>query len=113
VAASRLTTFLRVATLVVVVSLSSVFAGSAQGAGGTSTGGAAVGSLSWSHTVASGTDRMLVVGVEAEYSTSSSCQAATVTYGGTALTQIGQAVAGTSVYGCASLWYLVAPPVGR
>jgi hypothetical protein len=112
VAASRLTAALRLAGLVAVVGLSSVVTGSAQGAGGSSTGGAGVSSLSWSHTVASGSNRVLVVGVAAEYSSSSSCQASSVTYGGTALTRIGQAVAGTSIYQCASLWYLVAPAVG-
>jgi hypothetical protein len=67
--------------------------------------------LSWSHTVANQSNRVLVVGVTAEY-TSNACQASTVTYGGQSLTKITQNVAGTSSYACASLWYLLAPNVG-
>jgi calcineurin-like phosphoesterase family protein/cadherin domain-containing protein len=67
--------------------------------------------LSWSHTVASQSDRVLVVGVGAEHS-SNACQASTVRYGSQSLTKITQSVAGTNPYDCASLWYLVAPNVG-
>jgi len=68
--------------------------------------------LAWSHTVANQANRVLVVGVTAEYGTSNACQASTVTYGAQSLTKITQNVAGTSTYACASLWYLVAPNVG-
>jgi hypothetical protein len=79
-----------------------------------SAGGASVSSLSWSHTVASQSNRMIVVGVESEYAASSSCQATAVTYGGAALTRIAQAVAGNNGKGfqCVSLWYRAAPAVG-
>lgn len=67
--------------------------------------------LSWSHTVASQSNRVLVVGVTAEH-TSSSCQASSVSYGSQAMTKITQSVAGTSTYQCSSLWYLLAPTAG-
>jgi Tfp pilus assembly protein PilX len=67
--------------------------------------------LSWSHTVASQSNRVLVVGATAEHS-SSSCQASSVTYGSQAMTKITQSVAGTSTFECSSLWYLLAPNTG-
>jgi hypothetical protein len=67
--------------------------------------------LSWSHTVSNQSNRVLVVGVTAEHS-SSSCQASSVTYGGQSMTKITQNVAGTSTYQCSSLWYLLAPSAG-
>jgi hypothetical protein len=77
--------------------------------------GSAVASLSWSHTVANQANRMLVVGVTSELAASSFCQASSVTYGGAALTRIGQAVAGgvSGVpYECVSLWYRAGPASG-
>ena len=67
-------------------------------------GGANVASLTWSHTVAAGNERILIVGVSVVVET-----AATVTYGGTALTK---KTALQNVDIEASLWFLVAPPVG-
>ncbi len=67
--------------------------------------------LAWSHTVANQSNRVLVVGVTAEYS-STSCQATTVTYGSQSMTKITQNVAGSGTYACASLWYLLAPDTG-
>ena len=75
-----------------------------------STNASSVSSTSWSHTVANQADRMLVVGVTAENSTSG-CQPSGVTYSGQALTQITQNVT-SSPYVCVSEWYLSAPPVG-
>jgi Concanavalin A-like lectin/glucanases superfamily/Domain of unknown function (DUF2341) len=81
--------------------------------GASSTGGANVSSLSWSHTVDNQANRVLVIGVTAEYSSGSNCQATSVKYGGTALTRIDQSSAvSSSIYQCVSLWYLVAPTVG-
>lgn len=67
--------------------------------------------LAWSHTVANQSNRVLLVGVTAEYSTSASCQANTVTYGAQSMTRIAQTVTGSG-FECASLWYLLTPNVG-
>ena len=81
-----------------------------------STGGAAVTTLSWSHTVASQTNRMLVVGIQNESSsTSSSCQITSgyPKYNGVAMTKIASRVTTTaSTYQCAALYYLAAPATG-
>ena len=77
----------------------------------TSSAGAGVSSLSWSHTVVAGSNSVLVVGVTAEHTTNA-CQAASVTYGGTPLTQISTALSSSASFECASLWYMLAPPVG-
>ena len=77
----------------------------------TSSSGAAVSSLSWTHTVVAGSNSVLVVGVTSEHTTSS-CQASTVTYGGTPLTQVSTALSSSASFECASLWYMLAPPVG-
>ncbi len=68
--------------------------------------------LSWSHTVANQSNRVLVVGVTAEYATNNLCQATSVTYGAQSLTKIGQSVTSSSSYECASLWYVLAPATG-
>jgi Tfp pilus assembly protein PilX len=85
--------------------------GIAEDTATSATSAAASTTLSWSHTVASQSNRVLVVGVAAEHS-SNACQASSVTFGSQSLTKITQNVAGTSTYECASLWYLVAPNVG-
>ncbi len=81
-----------------------------------STGGAAVTTLSWSHTVASQSNRMLVVGIQNESSsTSSSCQITSgyPKYNGVAMTKIASRVTTTaSTYQCAALYYLAAPATG-
>ncbi|HZS25276.1 MAG TPA: hypothetical protein VFA30_09855, partial [Gaiellaceae bacterium] len=68
-------------------------------------------SLTFSVTVPNKLDEMLVVGVTSELAASNNCQA-TVTYGGTAMTQITNAVTTSTSYECTSLWYMKAPPVG-
>ena len=77
-----------------------------------STGTTGVSSLTFAATVPNKPMRMLVVGAEAEFATNNSCQASGVTYGGTPMTQIGNAATGTGSYDCSSLWYMAAPPVG-
>ena len=82
----------------------------------TSAAGAAVTTLSWSHTVASQSDRMLVVGVTTESTSSStSCQISTgyPKYNGVAMTKIDSTATTTaSTYECAALYYLAAPATG-
>lgn len=64
-------------------------------------------SLSWSHQVVSGSNRILIVGV----SNRGAKVVNSVSYGGTALTQIGfQNGGGNSSR--ADLWYLLNPPIG-
>jgi hypothetical protein len=59
--------------------------------------------ISWSHTVANQTNRVLVVGVTAQY-TPSSCQPTTVTYGSQTMTKIAQSTNASNPVECASLW---------
>jgi hypothetical protein len=67
--------------------------------------------LTWSHTVANQSNRILIVGVQSEGT--SSIQASSVTYGGVALTKVTQAEATSSgYYQDVSQWYLTAPAVG-
>jgi hypothetical protein len=67
--------------------------------------------LTWSHTVANQSNRMLIVGVQSEGT--SGVQASSVTYGGVALTKVDQVEAySSSYYQDVSQWYLIAPTVG-
>jgi hypothetical protein len=67
--------------------------------------------LTWSHTVGSYNNLMLIVGVQTEGT--SGVQATGVTYAGVALTKVDQAEATSSgYYQDVSQWYLIAPPVG-
>ncbi|MDQ8023504.1 MAG: DUF4347 domain-containing protein, partial [Moraxellaceae bacterium] len=70
----------------------------------TSTSGAT--SLSWSHTVAAGSDRMLVVSIAAR----NDGPVDTVTYGGQALTRLSSVIGDGVVV--AEIWYLLNPTVG-
>ncbi len=72
-----------------------------------SSAGANVASLSWSHTV-SGVNRLLVVGV----SKRSYNSVTSVTYNGVALTKSGAVQAGSGDFSRSELWYLVNPPTG-
>ena len=74
--------------------------------------GGGANTLTISHTVGSQPNRVLVVGAEGEDNSSTDCVATGVTYGGVALTNVAEAVAGTSPFMCVSLWYLVAPATG-
>ncbi len=69
--------------------------------------GTSVTSLTWSHTVSSQNNRVLIVGVQSEHS--AVLHPSSVTFNGTGLTQIGVASAGTTTYMNVSLWYLLAP----
>ncbi|MBI2913817.1 MAG: DNRLRE domain-containing protein, partial [Chloroflexi bacterium] len=73
-----------------------------------STQGEWVSSLSWSHTVGSGSNRLLVVGVSVSYAGTT---VSGVTYGGTALTQVGVKDAPSSD-GRVEIWRLLAPASG-
>ncbi len=65
-------------------------------------------SLSWSHTTAALSNRLLLVGVA---TTDDSSSATSITYGGVNLTRLG-AQNGQSCDNRVELWYLIAPPVG-
>ena len=104
---------LRILGLVVALLVPStpVMAAGIQFDASTTANGAAVSSLTWSHTVANQTNRVLIVTVGAEHA-SPAVYPTGVTYGGVSLTQIGTAVAGTTTLDTISLWYLLAPTVG-
>src|SRR5436190_3472693 len=74
----------------------------------TDSGTAGATSLTWSHTVASGTDRLLVVSGAA----SSGTGVTSVTYGCQALTLLDSATSGGGGAAKSQLWYLVAPAQG-
>jgi hypothetical protein len=74
-------------------------------------GGSSGPTLTWSHTVANQSNRVLIVGVQTEGS--SSIQPTSVTYNGAAMTNVGQAEATSSgIFQDVSQWYLIAPAVG-
>ncbi|MCX6879992.1 MAG: fibronectin type III domain-containing protein [Verrucomicrobia bacterium] len=92
-------------------------AGSARGAitfdAQSSAGSAAApASVSWFHTVGTGTDRMLVVGITTESSTN--VAATSVTFGGTPLAPVtgGRAFSTNTPYATSDIWYLAAPAEG-
>lgn len=76
----------------------------------TTTTGASISSRTWLHTVANQSNRVLIVGVQAE--NGSIRHPSGVTYNGVALTQINTANVGSGTRQCVSLWYLLAPAVG-
>ena len=82
-----------------------IYAGSSTSSGTTT----ASTSLSWSHTVAAGANRILVVSVGVN---GDSTNISGVTYGGQALTRLGTASKGGGGGVKNELWYLVAPTVG-
>ena len=69
-------------------------------------------SLTFSHTVGDVTNRMLLVGAQAQDSTASDCDVVSVTYNATSLTKADEAIAGTASLVCVDLWYLIAPDTG-
>ena len=70
--------------------------------------GSAVSTMNWSHTVNTGNDRLLVVGVSVRaFNTVSS-----ITYGSQSLTQYGSVQYAAGNEPRTELWYLVAPDVG-
>ncbi len=70
--------------------------------------------LSWSHTVGSGENRVLVVGIAGEDTSSGDLTISSVKYGSAGLTLVGgsTATAGTGTLQRTELYYLLAPPVG-
>ena len=66
----------------------------------------ATNSLTWSHTVNSGSDRVLFVGLSID----NGVTATGVTYGGQAMTLVGRSISAGS--GTAELWQLISPTVG-
>jgi len=68
--------------------------------------------LTYSHTTGSNDNRMLIVGVEIEDTSTADCVVTAVTYGGTPLTKVTSVNAGSSTYMCVSLWYLTSPLSG-
>ncbi|MEM2956303.1 MAG: hypothetical protein QW041_01885 [Candidatus Pacearchaeota archaeon] len=75
------------------------------------------GNLTFSHTIGNNSNRILIVGATAESSASGSaaanCRATSVTYNNISLTKIaGYDFDDSGADACASLWYLLNPPVG-
>ena len=68
---------------------------------------------SWSHTVGTGSNTLLAVGVSVENPSTQTNNVTSVTYGGTALTRIGtqSLISGTSFY-LTEIWYLLSPASG-
>lgn len=66
--------------------------------------------VTFSHTVANKSNRILVVGTEVEDDID--CTITSVTYGGQALTKINEISVGTTMRMCSGLWYLLNPSVG-
>jgi pectate lyase len=71
-------------------------------------------STSWSHTVGSGTNTVLVVGLSTEDTSSSVLNVASITYNGIAMTAVpnSAATAGSSTLDKSQLFYLLNPPAG-
>ena len=72
-------------------------------------------SLSVTHTIGNSSNRILIVGAESEDSPGGNCSVVSVTFNGTALTKINEAIASSFFTGhiqCVSLWYLLAPDIG-
>ena len=70
--------------------------------------GANAASLTWSHSVFAGANRMLLVAVTKR----ALVDLGSVTYGGAPLTKLGASDAGTGNNPHAEIWYLLSPPVG-
>ena len=64
--------------------------------------------LTWSHTVGAGQQRILIVTI----SHNNSASISSVTYGGAALTQLDTSINTNGVSGVAEIWYLLSPTVG-
>jgi choice-of-anchor C domain-containing protein len=81
-------------------------AAGAIASGNSGTGSGTASSLSWNHTVAAGTNRLLLVRI----ANSGTATVSGVTYGGTAMTAVGSTSSSSTIR--ASMYYLVAPAVG-
>jgi hypothetical protein len=71
-------------------------------------------STTWTHTTGTGTDRILIVGLATEDTSTSVLNVSTITYGGVAMTAVANstATAGSSTYDRAQLFYLLNPASG-
>ncbi len=71
-------------------------------------------STTWTHTTGSGTDRILIVGLATEDTSTSVLNVSAITYGGVALTAVpnSTATAGSSTYDRTQLFYLLNPASG-
>ncbi len=71
-------------------------------------------SVTWSHTVGTGADRVLIVGLATEDTSSTVLNVSAITYGGVALTAASgsAATAGSSTLDKTQLFYLLNPPSG-
>lgn len=71
-------------------------------------------SVSWSHTVGSGSNMMLVVGISLEDTNSADATISSVTYNGVAMTAVPNSVAtdGSSTFDRSQLYYLANPAAG-
>ncbi len=69
--------------------------------------------ISWSHTTANQTNRILIVGISTVKTSSPASTVTAVTYNGVSLAKLaGQAGPTSSGYTNIEIWYLVAPPIG-
>ena len=71
-------------------------------------------SASWSHTIGSGTNRVLIVGLATEDTSTTSLAVSSITYNGVAMTAVpsSTATAGSSTLDRTQLFYLINPAVG-
>src|SRR6185369_15578857 len=71
-------------------------------------------SASWSHTVGSGSDRVLIVGLTLEDTSTSVLNVSAITCNGTAMTAVsgGVGTAGSSTFDRAQLYYVLNPASG-
>ncbi|MCX6081788.1 MAG: hypothetical protein NTW32_19860 [Chloroflexi bacterium] len=72
--------------------------------------GSAVANLTWSHTVAAGSNRLLLVSISKR--AYAAAGVGSVTYGGAALTRLGSSQVNPGDYPRTEIWYLIAPAVG-
>jgi hypothetical protein len=80
---------------------------------GTSVVGSSPGTtLSWNHTVAAGSNRLLIVKIAFRLGSNSATAVSALTYGGVPLTFLGQAKSAATNSVRVEYWYLVAPAVG-
>lgn len=68
--------------------------------------------LTFAHTVGHHSNRMLIVGTQGEDASRGDCEVTGVTYDSKSLTRVDEAVAGTTTFVCASMWYLLSPDTG-
>ena len=79
-----------------------------------STSGVSLSSTSWSHTVGTGSDRVLIVGIALEDTSTADLTVSSVTYNGVAMTAVPNSIAtdGSSTFNRTQLFYQLSPASG-